>query len=334
MPDDISSPSGPLIVVPCLNEARHIGGVLAQLSAARARLGGRVVVADGGSTDGTVEIVAEHAARDPGIQLIHNPRRIQSAGINLAVADHGGDASYLIRIDAHCAYPDDFCDILIAEAGATGADSVVVSMNAQGQSALQRVIAATQNATLGNGGSKHRNAARGEYVDHGHHALIALGAFKSLGGYDPTFAHNEDAEFDHRLTAAGHRIWLTDRTHVTYFPRSTWVGLARQYLNHGSGRARNILKHHTTPKVRQLKVIGVLPAVLMASLTPLTMIAALPFLLWVGFCLAMAAPLAVRARNPMLLVAAPMAMVMHLSWSIGFWSMVLRPHRTPVGDPA
>ncbi|TIR63960.1 glycosyltransferase, partial [Mesorhizobium sp.] len=102
-----------LIVIPCLNEAAHIGGLLQRLRPAAARLGARIVVADGGSTDGTQGIVEELAAEDPRVILIANPKRIQSAAINLAVATFGDDADYLIRIDAHGGYPADYCDRLV-----------------------------------------------------------------------------------------------------------------------------------------------------------------------------------------------------------------------------
>lgn len=42
-----------LIVIPTLNEAAHIGGVLDGLLPFAERHGARIVVADGGSTDGT-----------------------------------------------------------------------------------------------------------------------------------------------------------------------------------------------------------------------------------------------------------------------------------------
>ncbi|MEW6632166.1 MAG: glycosyltransferase, partial [Pseudomonadota bacterium] len=90
-----------LIVIPCLNEVAHIGGLLEQLRPAAARLGARIVVADGGSADGTQAIVEKVAAEDPNVVLLANPKRIQSAAINLAVATFGDSADYLIRIDAH-----------------------------------------------------------------------------------------------------------------------------------------------------------------------------------------------------------------------------------------
>lgn len=323
-----------LVVVPCLNEARQIGPLLDQLSRAAARLGGLVVVVDGGSTDGTREIVACAQKRLAAVRFLHNPARIQSAGVNLAVERYGQGATHLIRIDAHCAYPDDYCDVLLDESRRHDAASVVVSMEARGAARLQRAIAATQNAPVGNGGSRHRLEPVGEYVDHGHHALIRLDAFRAVGGYDAAFSHNEDAEFDHRLRAAGHRIWLTARTRAVYFPRDGLRPLARQYYNYGRGRAQNLVKHRARPKLRQAKVIAILPLVVLATLAPIVPALAFPALSWLAYCAATALALAVKARDPGLLAAAPAAMVMHLAWSAGFWSRVVEPVATPEGRPA
>ncbi|TIU79436.1 MAG: glycosyltransferase family 2 protein, partial [Mesorhizobium sp.] len=269
-----------LIVIPCLNEAAHIGGLLQRLRPAAARLGARIVVADGGSTDGTQGIVEELAAEDPRVILIANPKRIQSAAINLAVATFGDDADYLIRIDAHGGYPADYCDRLVEEAQATGADSVVVSMLTSGTGAVQKAVAAAQNSRLGTGGSKHRHMSAGEWVDHGHHALMRIAAFRAVGGYDESFSHNEDAELDHRLRLAGYRIWMSGKTQMVYYPRSTLKSLFFQYLGYGRGRARNVLKHRMMPKLRQMIPLLVFPVVLMALLSPIFVLAAVPFLVW------------------------------------------------------
>ena len=72
----------------------------------------------------------------PRVVLLRNPKKIQSAAINLAVATYGNYFESFIRIDAHGDYPADYCDRLIAEAAATGADSVVVSMATKGVGAF------------------------------------------------------------------------------------------------------------------------------------------------------------------------------------------------------
>ncbi|MDX8453266.1 glycosyltransferase family 2 protein [Mesorhizobium sp. VK9D] len=313
-----------LIVIPCLNEAAHIGGLLDQLRPAAARLGGRIVVADGGSTDGTQAIVENVVAKDPRVILLANPKRIQSAAINLAVASLGEGADYLIRIDAHGGYPDDYCDRLVEEALATGADSVVVSMLTAGTGAVQKAVAAAQNSKLGTGGSKHRHMSEGEWVDHGHHALIRVAAFSQVGGYDESFSHNEDAELDYRLRQAGHRIWMSGRTQMVYYPRSTLKSLYFQYLGYGRGRARNVLKHRMVPKVRQMIPLLVAPVVLLAFLSLVHWLAAVPFLLWAAVCLGYGAVTAIRQRNPGIALAGVSAMVMHLGWSVGFWQQLLR----------
>ena len=78
-----------LIVIPCLNEAKTIEGLLVKFTGAMQGRLFRIVVADGGSTDGTRDIVSAFAAKDDRVTLLANPKRIQSAGINLAVATFG-----------------------------------------------------------------------------------------------------------------------------------------------------------------------------------------------------------------------------------------------------
>jgi succinoglycan biosynthesis protein ExoA len=186
-------------------------------------------------------------------------------------------------------------------------------------------VAAAQNSKLGNGGSAHRTvSAGGKWVDHGHHALIRISAFRQVQGYDETFSHNEDAELDTRLRKAGHTIWLTDKTSLVYYPRANIGGLFRQYMNYGNGRLRTIIKHRARPKLRQMLPVAVAPAFALALLAPICLIFALPLLSWAALCLGYGALLAYKARSPELLLCGPAAMVMHLAWSLGFWRGLIR----------
>ena len=313
-----------LIVIPTLNEAAHIDGLLDSLLSFARRWPAQIVVADGGSTDDTARIVARRAAADPSIMLLHNARKLQSAAVNLAVETHGAEAEWLIRIDAHSAYPSDYCETLMAEAEATGADSVVVGMRAVGTGFWQGLIAAAQNSRLGNGGSAHRVAPQGRFVEHGHHALMRIAAFRAVGGYDESFSHNEDAELDLRLTAAGYRIWLTQQTRVDYFPRRTIPALVRQYFLFGRGRARNLLKHRNRPGMRQVVLVALMPALLAALLTPLHPVFALPLVLWLLGCALGGLVIARQTRDHRALLSGLAAGVMHAAWSAGFWSQLLR----------
>jgi succinoglycan biosynthesis protein ExoA len=153
---------------------------------------------------------------------------------------------------------------------------------------------------------------------------MRLAAFQKAGGYDESFSHNEDAELDVRLRAAGFRIWLSGDTGLTYFPRGTAAALFRQYLNYGRGRARNLLKHRQRPKLRQSLPLGVAPAVGLALLAPLAPILALPALTWAALCLVYGGILGLRAKDNCVATAGVAAMVMHFAWSLGFWDAAAR----------
>jgi succinoglycan biosynthesis protein ExoA len=318
-----------LLVIPCLNEAATIEPLVRKLDAQRAGLDMLIVVADGGSLDGTPDIVRRLSAEIPALVLLGNRKKIQSAAINLAVERFGEERDYLIRIDAHGDYPDDYCRVLLEEAVALGADSVVVGMETVGFGMFQKATAFAQNSKLGNGGSKHRAGGGGEWVDHGHHALMRIAAFRAVGGYDEGFSHNEDAELDFRLRKAGFRVWMTGKTYMTYYPRKSAGALFRQYLGYGRGRAKNLLKHRSIPKVRQAIPLAVAPVVIVAFLALLHWWAAVPLVIWAVACIGYGIWMFVGERNPYGPLAAISAMIMHFAWSAGFWLELIgiRPRR-------
>ncbi len=315
--------SSVLVVLPCLNEARTLPAILDALIADEPDAPLLIVVADGGSTDGTREAVEAATHRDPRIRLLANPRRVQSAGVNLAVERFGAGRDWLVRMDAHAGYPPRFVRGLVETAQRVGADSVVVPMVTEGHACFQQAVAAAQNSRLGTGGAAHRRLSGGGWIDHGHHALFAMARFKAIGGYDETFVANEDAELDVRLAKSGGRIWLADELAITYHPRATARSLFTQYRRYGRGRAQTLLRHRTRPKVRQLAPLLVAPAVLLLAPALAFPPLAVPAALWAVACLGYGLLLGMRARQPCALAAGPAAMIMHAAWSLGFWSEVL-----------
>jgi succinoglycan biosynthesis protein ExoA len=311
-----------LVVIPTLNEAPHIHGVVRDLLAGTASLpDARIAVVDGGSTDGTADIVDALVRENPRVVLLHNPARIQSAAINLAARRLGRDADILIRCDAHASYPPDFCQRLIATLDRLEADAVVVPMDSYGDSGLQRAIAWVSNSPIGTGGAAHRAGRRSGFVDHGHHAAFRMDCFRRSGGYDETFTHNEDAELDCRQRALGARVYLDAEIRVGYQPRGTLRALGRQYFRYGAGRSRTARRHPGSLRLRQLAV----PAHLALSLLAIGVSPWFPpALAWPAFYVLVLAgtsvALAVQHRDAAGLWAGPAAAVMHTAWACGFLS--------------
>jgi succinoglycan biosynthesis protein ExoA len=307
-----------LAIIPCLNEEAHLESVVSGLLSESDAIDLQIVVADGGSSDSTVAIAKRLAAAYPNVSYFHNSRRIQSAAINSAVELFGRGHRNFIRVDAHCRYPKDYCQRLLAAQRRTGSASVVVSMVAEGRSCFQKAAAAAQNSWLGNGGSAHRIRGEGRHVDHGHHALMSIPAFKSVGGYDESFTHNEDAELDTRLRQTAYEIWLMADSPITYLPRKSPWSLLQQYISYGKGRARNVLKHRLRPRLRQSLPLLVAPAVMMLPLAAINLLFCVPFLLWAASCLAYGAALGVRSRSICAGMSGFAAIIMHFGWSLGF----------------
>jgi succinoglycan biosynthesis protein ExoA len=318
-------PAAILVGVPALDEERHIAACLRSLMAGPPEMRAvRIVVADGGSRDATRRIVAGLAAEFPNIELIDNPGRVQSAALNRIVETCAGPGHrVLVRCDAHAVYPPGYVLRVAASLAARGAAALAVPMDAVGERGFQRAAAWAVDTLLGSGGAPHRGGRRSGWVDHGHHAGIRLDWFRRVGGYDPGFSHNEDAEFDHRLARAGGRIWLDAGLRVAYPMRTTPAALARQYWRYGRGRARTVLKHRLRPRLRQVAPVVAVAGLSLGVLAPLHPAFLVPAAGYLALVAAASLWTALRLGSPCGLWAGPALAAMHLPWGAGFLAATL-----------
>ena len=318
-----------LVLIPALNEEAHIElclrSILKHDELARTAT---VCVADGGSTDTTREIVTKLSAEFPNIQLLDNPKRLQSAAMNLALDPVWSDREILVRCDCHAVYPAGYVSRLVAVLDAKDAASVVVPLDSEPASpaAFAISVAWVSNTPYGTGGSAHRAGRISGYVDHGHHAAFRLDAFRAVGGYDETMVANEDAELDQRITGNGGRIWLDCDNRVTYFPRDKPHRLWQQYFRYGYGRATTCLRHGQRPKLRQLAPVLIVLALLIGLLgaiigQPWLLLPSVIYLLGLMF---VSVRVAYSHDSSKGLLAGVAAGIMHVSWGLGFLSRLVR----------
>lgn len=320
------------IVIPTLNEAENIERLLDQVQLGIDKCS--IYVVDGGSNDGTQRLVERLGGKHTNLFLVLNPQRIQSAGINKVVLNEEFDHDIFVRVDAHCDYPEGYVFTIVDLLKSNKADTVVVPMRTvHRRGGFQKAAAAAQNSILGNGGSAHRSATtRSGWTEHGHHAGFKTAKFKELGGYDASFATNEDAEFDLRVIRSGGRIWLAGDVVIDYFPRDNFDALAKQYFAYGTGRAQTIKKHQVRPALRQLApavvTAGVFGSIIAWPIFALLGLTALELLAWAtpfvyaGSCLAAGWLVSKKSEEKFLtkerLYVGFAAIGMHMNWGAGF----------------
>ena len=235
------------VVLPVLNEAQDIERLLLEVLNQVPPPGGfEVLVADGGSTDGTRAIVAGLAASWPSLTLLDNPKRLSSSGRNIGARAARG--KYLLYLDGHCFVPrSDYLLRLVELFETTGAACLCrpqpLSYGAEGGWA--RSIAAARHSWLGHAvGSDIYGGAPGFTDPRSAGAAYRSEVLVQLGGYDERFDACEDVEFNCRVRMARLQAYRHPDLEVGYRPRSTLPGLFRQLLRYGRGRAQVLAKHH------------------------------------------------------------------------------------------
>jgi glycosyltransferase involved in cell wall biosynthesis len=306
------------IVIPARNEIGTIGVTL-ESCLAQAYAGDiEIIVSDAMSEDGTRVVLDEYEA-EYAIQIVDNPAKVTSAGLNTAIAASSGEV--IIRCDAHAVLPDTYVEDAVRILTETAAGNVGGIQRAVGSTPVQRGIAAAMTNPLGVGDAKFHRGGKAGPTD-----TVYLGAFPrdvldALGGYDESLVRNQDYELNVRIRDAGYAVWFDPLLEVVYTPRSTLRALWHQYGDYGRWKRQVISKHPSSLKLRQAGppalVIG-LSISAVSLITPLRKVGAAALL---GYATALSSASlyeASRTRDRAALLAGPAIGIMHIAWGLGF----------------
>lgn len=317
-PDDTLSGQPPVsVVIPVLNEGRHLRDAVGQVLAQAYSGPLEVVLALGPSSDDTDAVAAELAASDPRVRTVPNPTGRTPSALNVAIAAARHDI--VVRVDGHAEIPSDYVATAVRTLEETGADNVGGLMKAVGRSAFERAVACAMRSRIGVGGGTFHVGGGAGPVD-----TVYLGAFRRsaldrVGGYDERYTRTQDWHLNLKLRQSGGTIWFTPEMEVTYRPRSTVKALARQYFQYGQWRRVVAREHPETVNARYLAppvmVVGTTAATLLGLAWPAALLVPAAYLVSVvggGVAISGGEPARTRALTPVVLAT------MHWSWGVGF----------------
>ena len=328
------------IIIPCKNEQSTIHLLLEALyTQTYPKSAMEVVIADGGSTDGTQSVIrgwqTEH--QDLDIKLIDNPSGTIPAALNAAIkASHH---EIIVRLDAHSKPHPEYVERMVTALTEGRGENVggVWDIRPGQDNWIARSIAAAAAHPIGVGDAQYRYTDQAAYVD-----TVPFGGFHrqlldQVGFFDETLLTNEDYEFNTRIRKIGGRIWLDPAIRSVYYARSTFKSLSKQYWRYGYWKWHMLRRYPRTLRWRQA-----LPPLFILALIFLVILS--PFSSWFLWTLAAVSgiytlllflagfQLVIRYRSFPLLFGVPLAIAtMHFSWGAGFLWGILHPQNRNKG---
>jgi succinoglycan biosynthesis protein ExoA len=318
------------VLVPVLNEERHIRETVAAMQSQRFDGTVELLFADGGSEDRTREILLELAAGDPRIRVLDNPRRRTASGLNVCLREARGE--FVARMDAHTYYDERYLAAGVARLGQGDTEWVSGPAIPRPVGPVSRAVAAALGSWLGRGGSRKWS----EDLEGAEERELDTGVFGGVwrrerllgaGGWDERWPINQDSELASRFLASGARLVCLPEMAGHYVPRDSLKGLAFQYFRYGYYRAQTFRRHPQSMRRSHLLAPILAGACLVAVFSPgpLRRSARAVLALYLSVVAATGADLALRKdqaeEGGLLLAVLP---IIHLGWGLGTFSGVLR----------
>lgn len=258
------------VAIPTYNEATDIERIVRDFLSTKYPNLIEIYIADGGSNDGTQEIIKSLSVEDSRVKLIHNSLKIQSEGLNLILKECLGDV--FLRADAHSDYAPDYIERCVEALIESEALNVGGAQRFVARTPFQAGVSLASKSILGSGGAKYRNPNYDGYADTVYIGCFWRGALLDIGGFDTTQITNQDAELNQRLLDKSKKaIYISSKICVWYYPRKTLKSLWIQYFKYGRGRCLTSSKHSSRFQLR-----GKLPFIAI-SIAIIMLLVSLPF---------------------------------------------------------
>ncbi|WKJ90082.1 glycosyltransferase [Methylomonas montana] len=216
------------IISTVLNERGSISGLLDGFLS-QTRKADEIIIVDGGSTDGTLEILKEYAQRHPNIHYV------VAQGVNIArgrnIAISCARSSIIAATDGGC-HPEQIWLEELVKPLLNDPSYGAVSGVRKVEHVNQFEFFAGALSTSGNSTNEE------DRVFHGRNSAFRKSIWVEVGGYPEWLYTAEDTLFAQRAKALGCRVAVAPNAVISWRPRPNLKKLAKQYYLYGKGTGR------------------------------------------------------------------------------------------------
>ncbi len=185
-----------------------------------------IVIADGGSTDGTLELLRARAASNSKIRALLAPGN-RSVGRNAAV--RGSKSPIVACTDAGVEVEPEWLERITSPfADQPGTDVVAGFYVPVGATPFERAAGVVSAPSL-------REVDPARFLPSTRSVAFRRTAWERVHGFDESLAHNEDTPFALALRRSGARFFFAPTARVRWRPRGTLAAFFRQHRRFGFG---------------------------------------------------------------------------------------------------
>lgn len=197
------------VCVVAYNEEKTIMGILNEIAAQDyPHQDMEILLIDSNSTDNTKHLLESFQRNTSGfrrIEVLDNPRRILSAGWNVALKHYQGDA--IVRVDAHADIPKDFItrNVRMLNQGEYITGGIRPNVVDEPDDWKNTILLAEQ-SMFGSSIAPYRRSEKKRYVKSIFHGCYRREVFDKVGNYNENLGRTEDNEMNHRIRQAGFKL--------------------------------------------------------------------------------------------------------------------------------
>lgn len=221
------------VVIPIYNEENYIENcILSLIRQDYPRENMEWILVDGASIDRTKEIIKNFMDRFKGlIKLYNNPNKTVPYAMNIGIKAAAG--KYIIRLDAHSEYAENYISKCVYYLETTDADNVGGVAETRSSGPKGKAVSLMLSSKFGVGSSKFRTNGKSSYVDTVPFGAFHKEVFEKYGLYDVRLTRNEDNEMNYRIRKNGGKIYMAQDIKFVYYCRDSIKGIANMAVQNG-----------------------------------------------------------------------------------------------------
>lgn len=242
------------VVIPCRNEVNNIRECVESVIESGKRFSGdvEIVIVDGKSDDGTLEVIDQLIKIYPTVNVEVNELQLTPYAFNLGIKNSIAFDYLAIVGSRHVLSVNYFQDAIQAIESDNSIWCVGGRVDNVYANESGKITATAMGTSFGMGIGNFRAIEHSGYVDTVGTPIYPAWVFDKVGYFDEELVRNQDDEFNFRVRKSGGKILYLNEISVKYYVRSSINQLKKQFMQYGYWKVYVNKKHKAITTWRQL----------------------------------------------------------------------------------